>query len=75
VGSHETRNRMNYDALGLADRQSRYEYSLFFKLARRKGDFPLPRVSKGGSIKYPGGVEDISGAAVAGKEGQRALIT
>jgi hypothetical protein len=69
MGSHEIIDQMNYDALGLADMQSRYEYPRFLNQQGIRGNFH-PRVNKGESI---GGVEDISEVAVARKEGQRVL--
>lgn len=50
MGSHEIIDRMNYDALGLADI---HEYPSFFKPAGCKGEFPLSRVNKGGFISTP----------------------
>jgi len=53
---------MNYEA----DGRSRYEYPRF--------QTTLPGEQRW-ICKYHCGVEDISGVAVAGNEGQRALIT
>jgi hypothetical protein len=56
MGSHEIIDRMNYDAWGLADRQSRCEYPRVLNQQGVRENFHPPGEQRW-IYKYPGGVE------------------